>query len=98
MHSTSEQPSQALHGSGGSQPPYTQQQDHQLQAMTFAFAMLAKALHAEGVLDLSDLTRELDNADWLFARQPGVRHVVADLAVDLRYMRAKAGEPGCGHG
>jgi hypothetical protein len=99
MHSTSEQAGTPRHNSGCSHPPYTQeQQDHQLQAMTFAYGMLAKALHAQGVLDLSDLARELDNGEWLFARQPGVRRVVADLADDLRYMRAKAGEPGCGHG
>ena len=99
MHSTSEQLGTPPHGNGSAHPPYSQeQQDHQLQAMTFAYGMLAKALHAEGVLDLADLTRELDNGNWLFARQPGVRRVVADLAADLRYMRAKAGEPGCGHG
>ena len=101
MHSTSAHAGnmQPAHHGDSHQPPYTQeQQDAQLVALHFAYAMLAKALHAEGVLDLSDLAGELGNAQWVFQGRPAEQSVVADLAADLRYMRAKQGEPGRGQG
>lgn len=57
--------------SEGNVPPWSDlQKDAQIEALRHAWFVLARTLHNQGILDLKEIQKELENDAWLFQDTP----------------------------
>lgn len=65
-----------------------------LEALEFAFQMLAKTLHVSGQLDIAALRENLSSAEWIFqGSAQGIREEVLRLSYGLEDTRVRALPP-----
>lgn len=65
-----------------------------LEALEFAFHMLAKTLHESGQLDIAALRENLSSAEWLFqGSAQGIQEEVLRLSYGLEDTRVRALPP-----
>lgn len=69
----------------------------QIEALNFAYLMLARTLHEQGQLDIAALRENLSNAEWIFQdSEPGILAAVlplSDALADMQHQAAPTDHP-----